>query len=389
MNRLCASLLQVGILALAAACGFAQEAQAQIATPPPGKALVVLYRNDKQPVAGRAPVVVNADRLGDLGNGEYINAVVNPGRTFLRVGDRVLTTLALQTSANQTSFVLVEAVPGQTPLRVEMRETNQAAAQRVLAQSRPAAVGAAAAAAPRAAPAVPAARAPAAAPLAAAPAASPPPRPAPAQPAPPPPRQAQAAPPPRPAPPKAAPPPRSREPEEEAPESSWALIAKTGAFKLATTNQDISTNPTFPSTFDKSSKPFAAVELEYRDRAGYAIGGEVIYYKNNFTVDASTLKGDMTTLVGIFNAKYYIETTPWLYPFLGVGLGYASSSFGGDFTGKASSFAFQGMAGADIRFSKNVGLYLEYKYLSAPTRTKDQEIKASGSGILAGLSFQF
>ena len=87
--------------------------------------------------------------------------------------------------------------------------------------------------------------------------------------------------------------------------------------------------------------------------------------------------------------KYYIETTRWLYPFLGVGLGFASSSFSGDFTGTASSFAFQGMAGADIRFSDSVGLYLEYKYLNAPTRTKDQEIKASGSGIFAGLSFQF
>jgi hypothetical protein len=36
-----------------------------------------------------------------------------------------------------------------------------------------------------------------------------------------------------------------------------------------------------------------------------------------------------------------------------------------------------------------VGLYLEYKYLNAPTRTQDQEIKASGSGFVAGLSFQF
>jgi opacity protein-like surface antigen len=381
MNRLCASLLQMSILALAAVCGCARDAQAQTASPPPGKAMIVLYRNDKQPVAGRAPVIANADRLGDLGNGEYINAVVNPGRTFLRVGDRILTTLAVQASANQTSYVLVEAVPGQTPLRVEMRETSEPAARRIIAQSRPAA-----AAAPRAP--APALAAPAAVPLAAAPAASPPPRPAPVQPAPPPPRQAQTAPPPRPAPP---PPARKRAPApaEEQAESQWALIAKTGAFKLATTQQDVSTNPAFPSTFDKSSKPFAAVEVEYRDRAGYAIGGELIYYKNKFTVDASPLKGDTTTLVGILNAKYYVETTRWLYPFLGVGLGFASSSFGGDFTGKASSFAFQGMAGADIRFSKSVGLYIEYKYLNAPTRTKDQEIKASGSGILAGLSFAF
>lgn len=386
MTRWRASLLQLSIFALAALC--VRDAQAQ-ASPPPGKALIVLYRADKQPVPGRVPVIANADRLGDLGNGEYINAVVNPGRTFLRVGDRILTTLALQTSANQTSYVLVQAVPGQTPIRVEMRETSQAAASRVLAQSRPAAAGVAAAAAvaPRAAAAAPAA------PALRAPAAAAPPPPRPAQPAPPPPRQAQAAPPPpRPAPPpraapKPAPPPPSREAREE--ESRWALIAKTGAFKLATEHQDISTNPAFPSTFEKSSKPFAAVELEYRDPAGYAIGGEFIYYKNNFAVDASTLKGAQTTYVGTLNAKYYMEATRWLHPFLGVGLGFARSSFSGDFTGTASSFAFQGMAGADIRFSDSVGLYLEYKYLNAPTRTQDQEIKASGSGFVAGLSFQF
>ena len=124
MRRLRASLLQLSIFALAALC--VRDAQAQ-ASPPPGKAMIVLYRADKQPVAGRVPVIANADRLGDLGNGEFINAVVNPGRTFLRVGDRILTTLAIQASANQTSYVLVEAVPGQTPLRVEMREMSEAA----------------------------------------------------------------------------------------------------------------------------------------------------------------------------------------------------------------------------------------------------------------------
>jgi opacity protein-like surface antigen len=387
MNRLRASL-QVCIVALAAVCGCARDAQAQTA-PPPGKALVILYRADKQPVAAKVPVIVNADRVGDLGNGEYINATVNPGRTFLRVGDRILTTLAVQTSAGQTSYVLVEAVPGMTPVRVEMRETNEALARRVLAQGRPAAVGAAAtagalAAAPRAAapaPAAPAPRAPAAAP--------PPPKPAPAQPAPPPQRQAQAAPPPpkpKPAPP---PPPRehAREPSGEGPDSRWAIIAKTGAFKLSTPNQSVGG---LPSTFDKSSKPVAAVELEYRDRAGYALGGEALYYKNNFTANGAPLNGDQTVLAGTLTAKYYIEAASWLYPFVGVGLGYAGASYSGDFTGKASSWAFQGMAGADIRFTDTVGLYLEYKYLSAPVRDSNkQEIKAGGSGILVGLSFQF
>ena len=382
MIRLRASLLQISILAFVAPWGCARDAQAQ-ASPPPGKALIVLYRADRQPVAGKAPVIVNADRLGELGNGEFINAVVNPGRTFLRVGDRILTTLAVQTSANQKSYVLVQAVPGQTPLRVEMRETNEAAARPYLAQGRPAAVGAVA---PRAAPAAAVApRAPAAAPLAVAPAAAPPPRPAPAQPAPPPQRQAQAAPPPK---PKPAPPPRARaEPAGDyGPESKWAVIAKTGAFKLTTTDQDIGG---LPSTFEAKSKPFAALEVEYRDHAGYALGGEVLYYKNDFTPIGTALKGTQTVVAGTFNVKYYIEATRWLYPFFGVGLGYATSSFGGDFTGKAGSAAFQAMAGADVRFSDSVGLYIEYKYLNAPTRDSNQEIAAGGHGILAGLSFAF
>jgi opacity protein-like surface antigen len=165
------------------------------------------------------------------------------------------------------------------------------------------------------------------------------------------------------------------------------VIAKTGAFKLSTTSQSVGG---LQSTFDKSSKPVAALELEYRDAAGYAIGGEALYYKNDFTPDGTTLNGNQTVLSTTLNAKYYIEATRWLYPFFGVGLGYATATYGGDFTGKAGSWAFQGMAGADIRFSESVGLYLEYKYLSAPVRDSNkQEIKAGGSGILVGLSFQF
>jgi hypothetical protein len=66
-------------------------------------------------------VIANADRLGDMANGEFVRRV-NLGRTFLRVGDRILTTLALQTAPTSATFVLVEAVPGLTPVRVEMRD---------------------------------------------------------------------------------------------------------------------------------------------------------------------------------------------------------------------------------------------------------------------------
>ena len=127
-----------------------------------------------------------------------------------------------------------------------------------------------------------------------------------------------------------------------------------------------------------------------RNREGYALGAELFYYKNELSPDGTTLKADQAVYSGTFNAKYYVEATSWLYPFFGVGLGYTGASFSGDLTGKAAGVSFQGMLGADIRLSDNVGLYLEYKYLvGAPKDSNSQEVKTSGSGILAGLSFQF
>ena len=393
MNRLRASLLQGSILALAAACG--PDAQAQVASPPPGKALVVLYRSDKQPVAARVPVIANADRLGDLGNGEFVNAVVNPGRTFLRVGDRILTTLAIQTSANQTSYVLIEAVPGLTPVRVEMREMNEASARRILAKSHPAAAGAAAAVPPRApvAPAAPAPRAPAVIPLAAAPvAAAPPPRPA--APAAAPPRPAQAAAPPPPAPSRRQiarepPPPVDEEEEEEAELRKWrfAVIAKTGSFKLATTSQTLGGQA---SAYDKSSKPVAGFEAEFRHQDGFAVGAEVFYYKNDITATGTAFQGTQTVISTTLNGKYYFGGESGMFhPYLGAGVGFAGAKFGGDIQGKSGGPAFQGMLGLDLRFS-SVGLYLEYKYLNSTTSdSANQKIKVGGSGILAGVSVEF
>lgn len=382
MNRLRASLFQGSILALAAACSV--DAQAQVASPPPGRALIVLYRSDKQPVSAKVPVIVNADRLGNLGNGEFLSAIVNPGRTFLRVGDRILTTLAIQTSPNRSYYVLVEAVPGLTPVRVEMREMTEASARRTLAQSRPA--GAVAAVSPRApAPAVPAPAAPApraaAAPLAAAPAPRPAAPPPPPKPAAPPPRQSTIG-----REPMAA---EVEEEEAEAELRKWefALIAKTGAFKLATTSQGLGG---VAATYDKSSKPVASVEAEFRHQDGFAVGAEVFYYKNDITSPGTTFQGTQTVISTTLNGKYYFGgESGTFHPFLGAGVGFAGANFGGDLQGKSSGPSFQGMLGVDFRFS-SVGLYLEYKYVNTTTSdSANQKIKADGSGFLAGVSVAF
>ena len=377
MNRPRARPSTSSILALAA-CGFcAWDANAQVAAPPPGKALVVLYRVDKQPGAGKVPVIANADRLGEMGNGEFVNATINPGKTFLRAGDRILTTLAIQTAPNQTYYVLVEAVPGLTPLRVEMRQMPEANARRALAQSRPIGTAPAAAAAPRAplaaAPAVvaPVIRAPAAA----APAPIAPPRPA--APAP----QASA-------PRKPAPPPPARKAPAGEEEDQWqvALIAKAGSFKLANKDQLLAG---LSSTYDASAKPVAGAELEFRHDRGFAVGGEVFYYKNDVTATGTTLKADQAVIAGMVNAKYYLEVSKWLYPFVGVGVGYAQANFGGDLSGKSSGAAFQGMVGAEARFG-SFGVYVEYKHLTSTTQdSTNQKIKVGGSGVLGGISIAF
>src|SRR2546429_5028518 len=83
-----------GALLLAALFATAPPVQAQQdasqATPPSGKTLVFVFRSDRQPVAAQVPVVVNLVRIGDLANGTFAVATVNPGRTFLRIGEQAV-----------------------------------------------------------------------------------------------------------------------------------------------------------------------------------------------------------------------------------------------------------------------------------------------------------
>ena len=72
MNRLRASLFQGSILAFAAACGL--DAQAQITSPPPGRAQVILYRSDKQPVGARVPAA--EQRLAEAAGAQEIQVLL-------------------------------------------------------------------------------------------------------------------------------------------------------------------------------------------------------------------------------------------------------------------------------------------------------------------------
>jgi opacity protein-like surface antigen len=264
-------------------------------------------------------------------------------------------------------------------VRTETRLVSEAEGRRAIGQSQFAGAAPAVIAAPRAA-----APAPKPAPSAAKPsaqAAKPAAPPATAKPAP------QAAKPasPRPA-ARAAP---ARKPEE----TGWdiALIVKGGTFEMSSGDQTVGSAP---STFETASKPAAGIELEWRSRSGLAAGGEVFYYKNEFTSNATGAAAEQEVYAVMLNGKYYFRAADWFYPYLGAGVGLATASYGGALAGDASGLAYQGLAGAEFRFS-GVGLHLQFKYLAATTEGKivtsgaTEEVKIGGAGVLAGISFIF
>ncbi len=340
MNRLRAGMSAGGVLLLALCGPFSAppvhaEEDPRRAILPPGKAMVFIFRSDREPRAALVPVVVNARRAGDLADGTFLAATVDPGHTFLRAGDRVLTSLRFEAAANQSYFVQLEAVHGMTVVQAEMRLVSEAEGRSSLEQSRWAGP-------------VPAATA--AAPGASQPGASQPGAvfvPAPA---------------------------------ESDRGSEIALIAKGGRFKLAQPQQLLGG---FPSTFEAASKPVYGIELEWRGSSGFAAGAELFY------LDGTTLTGQQDVAAFMLNAKYYLHAADWFYPYVGAGGGFASARYSGDVTGKASGAAYQGLAGIELRFG-HVGLNMQYKYFSSTIEdASGVRVKAGGKGGLAGLSIIF
>ena len=363
MNQLRAGLSVSGAFLLAALLGAAPPVRAQDdasrATPPPGKALVFVFRSERETVAALVPVFVNLARVGDLANGTFAVATVSPGRTFLRVGDQAVATYTLEVAANQSYFVRVEAVPGVRPVQTEVRIVSEVEGRRFLAQMRP--VGAAP-------PAIAAPRVPPPAPVVA-PRVPPPPAPVVAPRVPPPPAPVVAA-------------PRVEQPRP--PGWNFALIASTGAFKMANRNQTVVS----ASTFDTTSKPVFGLEAELRNRTGFALGGEVFYYKNDLVATGTGAISQQQVVAIMANGKYYLHAADWFYPFAGAGVGFADALYGGGLKGTQGGTAYQGLVGMEFRFG-SVGLQVQYKYLAATTGTTGKEVKVGGSGVLAGVSIIF
>jgi opacity protein-like surface antigen len=152
---------------------------------------------------------------------------------------------------------------------------------------------------------------------------------------------------------------------------------------LANANQTVAG---FASTFDTTSKPAAGIEAEWRHKAGFAVGGEIFYYKNDLAATGIIAKQQVIALMG--NGKYYFHVADWFHPFVGVGVGFADAVYSGDLKGSAGGAAFQGLAGMEFRFG-SVGLNVQYKYLASTTGKNGNDVKVGGGGVLAGVSIAF
>jgi opacity protein-like surface antigen len=355
--RLVSGALLLAALALVSSPPARAAEDVRGATPQRGRALVFVFRIDRQPQAAQVPVLVNAELVGELANGTFVAASVDPGTTFLRIGERVLSTLSFVAAANQRYYVWVDAITGLPLVRTEVSLVGEADGQRALAQSRfvgvtPPAPPAAAPRVDRAAPAAPA------------------PQPAPA-------RDAAA---PQPTPERAA-------VALGEPEKDWrfALIASAGSFKLADETQTVAG---LASTYDTTSKSVFGIEAELRGKSGFAAGVEIFSYKNDLVTSGAIPNAQQKVRALMLNGKYYFHAADWLYPFLGVGVGQARASYSGGLAGDTTGLAYQGMAGMEFRFN-SVGLLVQYRHLSSKTGDDGSEVKVGGGGFLAGLSIAF
>jgi opacity protein-like surface antigen len=128
--------------------------------------------------------------------------------------------------------------------------------------------------------------------------------------------------------------------------------------------------------------------------SNFRIEGEVLYASNSMTIDTqnttSPIIGKLdsitgalvdankgvpinckaTTLAAILNGYYDLDLGSQIKPFLGAGIGYASTNLKDSSLdwGSASGFTYQLKAGVGYSISDRQDIYVQYKYINAPAQ---------------------
>jgi len=353
-------LLILGITQAQAAVQLAtpeQDRYAKQAVPPAGKALIYVYRLGDAIPQTSPTLWLNNRNSGQLEPRTYGMWAAGPGRLEVRAGRADATPLTITCEAGRIYFVQL-AVNADGSVRLHQvpyggGRTGLHTARLVLDP----AIAARAAAAPKPAAPVPA--------------------PAPA-------KELVAA--------KTAPAkkPESKTTQEERDvptdrgTSGITFIAKAGSFQLASDSQTI----LGASRSFSAASTASGLEGEWRLENGFAFGMELFGHTQDYST-AGVPSGDVSVTNVFVNAKKYFRPGAIVQPYLGAGIGAASSSFSGAITGSAGGFALQGMTGIAFRW-QHFGIYTELKYTRAEVEdSAGQAVDVSGTGLFAGMSVQF
>jgi hypothetical protein len=331
-----------------------QDRYAKQAVPPAGKALIYVYRLEDASAQSAPGLWLNKRASGQLEPNTYGMWAAGPGRLEIRAGKIDAPPLAISCEAGRIYFIQMTVnADGSANLRQVSYGTGRSEMRQAQLVLDPA-IAARAVAAPK--------------------------PPAPAQPPAPAPAQETAAPP-------AAEPTSQEEPAVKE-SSGVTLILKVGSFQLANSAQTLDIIPPADLNFSSSGMAYG-IEGEWRTATGFAFGLEVFGESEDYTVTGSPTGGKTSVTNVFFNAKKYFRQGSTIQPFIGAGLGAASTSFSGDISGSAGGPGVQVMGGIVFRWQK-VGLYTEYKYVRAEVSdAASVKVDVSGSGLFAGLSVYF
>lgn len=165
-----------------------------------------------------------------------------------------------------------------------------------------------------------------------------------------------------------------------------SLAIKTGTFAIGKPTQNI---VNADRKFDSNASGVYGIEFDSQNRDGVSLGGELLGFKLAYSTVGGSGSGDVSVQALLAMAKQYYRINTRLQPYLGVGIGLATTSVSGAIAGNTTGFAYEGLAGVEYRFAKT-GIYAEYKYLGVQTKSSNsQKIDASGSGIFLGATFYF
>ena len=337
-------LLQLAAAAALAAVEFAPSAEdqrAKQALPPPGKALIFVFRGDGAAQRTDVPLFLDGERIGTTVPRSYYLWAVDPGRHVIAAKPDRRVALEVNVQAGRNYFIEHQLAADSD--RVSLRQVSYAQGRVAVSRCRLITDESRAAAIALGKP-VP----------------KPGPKPSPVAPV-------------------AAPIDRP----------GTAFMVKTGVLSLSKTSQTIQTTDglTFPTEFDDRASTPIALEGEWRTADGFAFGGEIIRYENDLTT--SGVGGRMNVWTALVNAKKYFAAGGIAYPYFGVGVGFARTDFSGAFSGSTGGIAYQAMGGVEFRW-QSFGALTELKFLGA--RTEDDagnEVDAGGRGLLIGVSVKF